>query len=284
MNGGTQGALGVAAAQLILGTLGVCVVESGADNLSVAFYRCLFAAAALGLYVALQRGLSAARRPPLNQLGPAIASGLLMVGNWLLFFEAIRGAGVALATIAFHVQPFFALLLGAAIFRERLRAATLAWITLALAGLALSAGLGEGATALDRAQGYGVACALGGALLYSLVLIMARSLTRVSAPQLTLIQCLCGVFLLAFVAPLTPADLTAGQWGWLALIGLLHTGGVYVLLYAALPKLPTALAAVLLFLYPASAIAVDSLIYGRAIGLVQFLGFGLILLASLGVT
>lgn len=284
MDGRTQGALGVAAAQLILGTLGVCVVESGADSLSIAFYRCAFASAALGLYAALRGELSPARRPPLAQLGPAILTGLLMVGNWLLFFEAIRWAGVALATIAFHVQPFFALLLSAAIFRERLRAATLAWIALALAGLSLSAGLGEGEFTLDRSQALGVACALGGALLYSLVLLAAKGLNRVSAPQLTLIQCLCGAVLLVFAAPLSPADLTGPQWGWLALIGLLHTGGVYGLLYAALPKLSTALAAVLLFLYPASAICVDALVYGRAIGPSQSLGFGLILLASLGVS
>ena len=284
MNLRIQGALGVAAAQLILGTLGVCVVESGADSLSVAFYRCVFAAGALGLYAAIQGELSRLRRPPLKQLGPAILSGLLMVGNWLLFFEAIQRAGIALATIAFHVQPFFALLLGAAIFRERLRAASFAWIALALAGLTLSAGFGDADFTLDRSQLIGVACALSGAVLYSLVLITAKGLTRVSAPQLTLIQCLCGVLLLAFAAPLPPADLTGPQWGWLAVIGLLHTGGVYVLLYAALPKLPTALAAVLLFLYPASAICVDALIYGRAIGPSQYLGFGFILLASLGVT
>ncbi|MGO4319861.1 EamA family transporter, partial [Agrobacterium sp. MCAB5] len=67
-------------------------------------------------------------------------------------------------------------------------------------------------------------------------------------------------------------------------IGVVHTGGVYMLLYNALPKLSTPLAAVLLFFYPATAIVVDAIVYGHRLGLAQYGGVGCILIASLGVT
>lgn len=59
---------------------------------------------------------------------------------------------------------------------------------------------------------------------------------------------------------------------------------MYVLMYAAYAKLPTAKIAVLAFTYPAVAMGVDWAVYGHHIGLVQALGVPLIVLASLKVT
>ncbi len=90
--------------------------------------------------------------------------------------------------------------------------------------------------------------------------------------------------MLAAFSPAGPLTLSADQWGWLAIIGLVHTGGVYVVLYKALPKLTTPVIAVLLFLYPASAVLVDALAYGHLISALQLAGLGLIILSSLAVT
>ena len=76
----------------------------------------------------------------------------------------------------------------------------------------------------------------------------------------------------------------AAQWGWLAGIGLVHTGLVYALVYGAVPRLATPVIAVLTFLYPASAVAVDAAVYGRLVAPAQIAGIGLIVLAGLGVT
>jgi drug/metabolite transporter (DMT)-like permease len=56
-----------------------------------------------------------------------------------------------------------------------------------------------------------------------------------------------------------------------------------VLIYGALPKLSTPVIAVLLFVYPLTAIVVDALVYGRALSLLQLAGMVLIVVASLGV-
>ena len=66
-------------------------------------------------------------------------------------------------------------------------------------------------------------------------------------------------------------------------MGVLHTGLSYVLIYGALPMLTTPVIAVLLFVYPLTAIAVDAIVYGRALSVPQLAGMALIVAASLGV-
>jgi drug/metabolite transporter (DMT)-like permease len=58
---------------------------------------------------------------------------------------------------------------------------------------------------------------------------------------------------------------------------------MYIFLYSALQKLPTPVIAVLSFTYPAVAILVDYLAYGRDLSPHQWSGIGLILLGSAGV-
>jgi drug/metabolite transporter (DMT)-like permease len=80
------------------------------------------------------------------------------------------------------------------------------------------------------------------------------------------------------------AQLTTAMVLWLTGLGIIHTGLMYVLMYAASAKLPTAKIAVLAFVYPAVAMAMDWAVYGHRIGLVQALGVPLIVTASLRVT
>ncbi|EDP63291.1 Putative 10 TMS drug/metabolite exporter, DME family, DMT super family protein [alpha proteobacterium BAL199] len=273
----------LAVGNLLLGTLGVFVVESGQDAVSIVFYRCLIGALALGLYGRWAGWLSL-RAASRGTLLLAVLTGVLMTGNWVLFTAALGRIGIALATIVFHVQPFLVLLIGAIAFGERLTASRLAWVGLAFAGLVAAIGPEALLHGVDGVYLIGIGCALGGAFLYAWVTLLARRVTGVRSPMLTLIQCLVGVPLLALLDPVSPMVLSGTQWGWLAGIGLIHTGLVYVLIYGALPGLATPVIAVLTFLYPASAVLVDAAVYGRLIDLGQALGLTLIVLASLGVT
>lgn len=280
----TQGIIGVSAAQILLGTIGLCVLESGADSVSVAFYRCVIGGFVLAFYCLWRGDLNGLLRLPPKTILLALVSGFFMTGNWVLFFEGIQRTGIAVATILFHIQPFLVVILGAFFFRERLRGVTFAWIALALAGLTMTTGLTGAEFTGDTSYLIGIACTLVAAFLYSLVTLIAKSLTGITAPQLTFLQCLCGTLLLVIVVPLGPQDVSLTQWGWLAIIGIVHTGGVYVMLYNALPKLATPVIAVLLFFYPASALVVDALAYGHIMGVIQIAGLACILIASLGVT
>lgn len=280
----TQGIIGITSAQAILGTLGVCVIESGIDSVSVVFYRCAIGAVLMALFCYWRGDLWGIQKLPTKTILLAFLSGMLMVTNWILFFEGIQRTSITTATIVFHVQPFFVVILGAMIFREQLRGVTFVWILIAFAGLAMATGISLNGAETSTSAMIGIACTLFAALVYAMVTIIAKSLTDMKSHQLTLIQCLFGSVILSVVLPQGPGEIVLEQWGWLIVIGAVHTGVVYILLYSALPKLSTPIVAVLLFVYPASAVIVDALVYQHTIGLAQSIGLALIIISSLGVT
>lgn len=284
MKPATQGMLGVAVAQIVFGTIGLCVLESGADSVSAVFYRAATGGLLLTLLGFFNGDLRGLMRLPRRMLVLAVASGVLMAANWVLFFEGIARNGISLTTVLFYVEPFFVVVMGALVFRERLSAATFLWIGLALVGLVLVTGLDTANLASNASYLIGIACTLAAAFLYALVTIIARGLVAVKPSQLTLVQCLCGVVALSWVVPLGPKELSAGQWGWLGMVGVVHTVGALALLYNALPKLALPVIAILLFLEPVSAVIVDAMAYGHLIGPNQIAGFAFVALSGLGVT
>lgn len=285
-------ALRLASAQGMLGTMGICLVQSHLDPLSLAFYRCLIGVVVMGT-VCLSQRLMAGRgqtgtgsRPaaPRRSLALALASGALITANWLLFFIALSRTSIAVSTIAFHVQPFFVVLLGALVLGEALTVDRLGWVVLGFAGLVAAVGITGSTAPLSPAYLIGLGADVAAALCFAGVTLIAKEIKGLRAPELTLIQCCTGTLVLACLGPQSPFSLAAGQWGWLLVLGVVHTGVVYVLIYSALPKLETPVIAALQFVYPASAVLVDALVYRHLISLMQMAGFALIFLAGLGVT
>src|SRR5690606_6931189 len=90
-----------------------------------------------------------------------------------------------------------------------------------------------------------------------------------------------GVLLLA---PFAQVSALPGQppvaWFTLLALGVVHTGLMYVLLYGAIQKLPTAITGALSFIYPVVAILVDWLAFGHSLEWMQWLGVAVILLAA----
>lgn len=271
------------AAGLLLGTLGIFVAEAGLDSLSATFYRCVLGAVVLALYCAW---MGVAFTPPSGWRASALAisSGVLMAGNWVFFFEALSRTGIAVATLAFHVQPILVLLLAAGFLGERFTKRDAGWVSAAFLGLVLTLAEKAAEPAFDTAFSLGIAAALFAALLYAGVTLIARALGDTPPAQLTLIQCVVGAALLAGFGPVAPGAIGLEQWAWLAGMGAIHTGLVYILLYGALPILPTGTIGVLLFVYPASAVGFDFLVYGRTLSGLQGAGLALVLAASWGVT
>ncbi|MGW2528527.1 DMT family transporter [Streptomyces sp. NPDC001595] len=278
----TRGAVELTAAMVLSGTLGVFVVESGQSSFNVVFFRCVFGALALAAYCLLRgflRGHGFTRRT----FALAALGGVCIVFNWVLLFSAYTTTSISVATVVYHTQPFYVVLLGLLLFKERLDRHQAAWILLAFAGVLLVADLSAGGGAEGGAYLLGVGQALLAALLYAFATVIAKHLTGVRPELTALIQASVGIPLLL---PFTALGRTAGlgaDWGWLAGLGVIHTCLLYILLYASYQKLPTARIAVLSFVYPAVAILVDLTVYGHHITLLQALGVPLIAAAGLGV-
>ncbi|MFD9035985.1 DMT family transporter [Streptomyces sp. NPDC059567] len=279
MRNETRGTLELTLAMVLSGTLGIFVVESGASPFDVVFFRCLFGAAALGAY-SLARGYLTGHGFTPKKLGLAVLGGVFIVFNWVFLFEAYEAASISFATVVYHTQPFFLVVFGAVLFRERITAAKFGWLGVAFVGLVLVSGIRPG----DTASLKGLGLALAAAVLYALSTIVTKRITGVRPHLIALVQVLAGIPLLLPFADFGAASRLGAGWGWLAGLGLLHTGLMYVLMYAAYQKLPTAKIAVLAFTYPAVAMFADWAVYGHHIGLVQALGVPLIVLAGLKVT
>ncbi len=279
-----KGTVELTAAMVLSGTLGIFVVESGASPFNVVFFRVLFGALALGAY-ALVRGYFRGHGLTPRKLGLAALGGLFIVFNWVFLFQSFENTSISVATVVYHTQPFYVVLLGALFLRERLTAAKAGWIALAFAGLVLVSGVTPADfTGGDGTYLLGVGQALLAALLYGLSTIVTKRITGVRPHLIALVQVVVGIPLLLPFADFGAMRGTGADWGWLVGLGLIHTGLMYVLMYSAYAKLPTAKIAVLAFAYPAVAMVADWAVYGHHIGLVQALGVPLIVTASLKVT
>jgi drug/metabolite transporter (DMT)-like permease len=294
MTSQNRGTAQLTTAMVLSGTLGVFVVESGASPFNVVFFRVLFGALALGAYVTARGWLRDHGFTP-RTLALAALGGVFIVFNWVFLFESFENTSISVATVVYHTQPFYVVLLGALLFRERLTAARVGWIALAFAGLVLVSGVTPADfTGGDGTYVLGVGQALLAALLYGLSTLVTMGvpprveqrgrITGVRPHLIALVQVLVGIPLLLPFADFAAMSGTGADWGWLVGLGIVHTGLMYVLMYAAYAQLPTAKIAVLAFVYPAVAMLVDWAVYGHHIGLVQTLGVPLIVLASLRVT
>ncbi|ANP48753.1 drug/metabolite transporter (DMT)-like permease [Streptomyces griseochromogenes] len=278
-----KGTAQLTTAMMLSGTLGVFVVESGAPPFDVVFFRVLFGALALGGYVVARGWLRDHGFTP-RTLALAVLGGVLIVFNWVLLFQSYENTSISVATVVYHTQPFYVVLLGALLFRERLTAARVGWIAVAFAGLILVSGVTPADFTGGGAYLTGIGQALLAALLYGLSTLVTKRITGVRPHLIALVQVLVGIPLLLPFADFGAMRGTGWDWGWLAGLGLLHTGVMYVLMYAAYAQLPTSKIAVLAFVYPAVAMVMDWAVYGHHIGPVQALGVPLIVTASLKVT
>lgn len=129
----------------------------------------------------------------------------------------------------------------------------------------------------------GVALSLGAAFLYAISSIVTKHLKGTPPHLLALLQAGLGVLLLAPFAHFGTLPATAGQWLDLVVLGVVNTGLMYVLLYGAIQKLPTAMTGALSFVYPVVAIVVDHFAFGQTLAWTQVVGALLILLAAAGV-
>lgn len=271
----------LAIAMAIIGTVGAFATETRLDPVTIVFWRCVFGMVFLAAWCFL-RGYLPDRTLSWPRLGRAALGGICMVLSWVSFFAGFRMTSIATTTIIYHIQPFFVVLIGATLLKERITVDQIVWMLGAFLGVVLASGL-VGATApVSTLWILGIVMSLGAAMLYAAATILAKGLGE-QRPEITVLcQTIVGIVMLApFANWAEPVPLAS--WGWLASIGILHTGIAYILIYSAYPRLSTPVIGVLTFIYPIVAIIVDWAIYGHPLGMAQAAGMLLIACGTLGV-
>lgn len=267
--------------EVLIGSVGVFVHESGQDPVTAVFYRCLFGALFLiawGLARGHLRGLWQDRA----LLRGAVISGVLLVLNWVALFAGMARSSIGVATMVYHFFPFVMLILAALLLGERTRPADWGWTALAFVGVIGSA---DPLRLLRQADvGYlsGIGLTLLAALLCGASLLMSRSVGRQRPFAVVTVQCCVGTLMLGAFA--SPAALHPGpHWFWLVGLGVIHSGIVYVLFYSSYRHLPVATIAVVAFVYPLVTLVLDYAFYGHRLDAVQLAGLILIVVGTLGV-
>ncbi|MBV8680709.1 MAG: DMT family transporter [Aquitalea sp.] len=274
-----QGSLNMILAGMLLGTLGIFVTEAHQPPLLTVLLRCLFGGLSLLVWGAW-RGQLAELRLGGRSLLAVLLAGLLMVSNWGLFFAAIPLTSIGLATVLFHLQPFWVMLYGVLLLREKLSHRHLLAALIALLGLGLACGMASlSLTTLSASFLSGVLMCIVGSLAYAGLPIIAKSQPHISSYAFAWWQCAVGVVLTLWWPLYNDWPATAASWAWLAGLGSLHTGLAYALLYSGMSRLPTSRIAVLQFVYPVMAILVDWLVYGHTLDGWQSVGILLMGLA-----
>ncbi|HCI6431004.1 TPA: DMT family transporter [Klebsiella quasipneumoniae subsp. similipneumoniae] len=273
----TRGVWQMSLAMIISGSIGAFVLLSGLPVIDVVFWRCLIGALTLLLFIVLSR--QPFSRLTRFTLALAVLGGITLVINWLLLFAAYSRISIGMATVVYNTQPFMLVLMGM-VLGERVSAVKWGWLLLAFGGVVILLS-SELAPAHGESLATGVLLALGAAFFYALTAIIARKLHPLPAQHIAFIQVLVGVVMLLPLVQM-PEFSASFPWRYLLILGVVHTGIMYQLLYSAIQKLPTPITGSLSFIYPLVAMGVDYLVFRHALTPVQLIGGMLILFAAAG--
>lgn len=288
MNSSTSGNSGkwqMVVAMSLSGTIGMFVLASGQPAMTVVLLRCLIGGLSLLALLYWQGGWQNLNA---NQVKWLLLGAAALIINWLCLFSAYRLSSISIATVVYHVQPFFLLILLAMTQRDGQIWRKLPFLLLAFAGVVFSSGLDIQHDFLRSADGHfshalaGAGLALLAALLYAFATLATRKLQGIAPAQIAGLQLLTGALVLAPMADLSGWSWLWQSWGSLLLLGFVHTGLMYKLMYDAFQKLPAASIATLSFIYPLVALLVDVLFFATILSTWQLLGMFMILLAVLG--
>lgn len=273
-------AIQLAVALAVSASVGAFAHESGVDPLSIVFWRCLFGALFLGAWSLTFGYLSPAAMDKGNVL-KAILAGAFLALCWVCLFTGFRLTSIATATLVFQSYPFLLVLGGVIVWRDKVSLQEFLWMALAFTGVGFASGA-FGAAHLEGSNwALGTVLTLISAAAYVVTTMITRAI-RGQRPEVTMMmQALTGAALLSVLADFHQT-ISPASWGWLAGMGVIHSGLVMVAMYATFPLLPTRTIAIMNFVYPAVVILIDWLAYDRLLAPSQFAGLFLITLATLG--
>jgi drug/metabolite transporter (DMT)-like permease len=215
----------------------------------------------------------------------AFVSGLLLAGDVALWHTSIRLVGAGLSTVVANTQVLWVGLTAWIMFGERPTRTAFVVVPIVLVGVALIGGVGS-SNAYGDNPALGAGLALIASFFYASFLLLFRA-ANVEKGQTAgpLLDVSIGITV-AFLAGgwLDPGFSLVPEWpahGWLIALSLLvHTGG-WLLIAAALPRLPALETSVMLLLQPAGTILWAGIIFNERLARNQWIGVGLVLIGIL---
>ena len=264
------------AGALTIAFSGLLVRLAEVSPTTAAFFRCLYALPALALLAWLERRRLGPRPPRRLAIW---AAGLLFAADLIFWHYAIADVGAGLATVLGNLQVVLVAFVAWAVLSERPEARVIAAVPVVLCGVVLISGvLEDGAYGADPARGvlFGVLTSLA----YAGFILLLRS-ANVGRPAGPLFEATAVSAAACLVAGelIGTLDLLPG-WpaqGWLVLLALSSQVLGWMLISVSLPRLPAALASVLLLAQPVAAVLLAAVLLGEDPSPVQIAGVAVVL-------
>lgn len=206
-----------------------------------------------------------------------MASGAALGFNWIFLFEAYEYTTVAVATLCYYMAPVFVIILSPIVLKEKLSIVNIICTVCAVIGAVFISGVaGEGGTDIR-----GIAFGLVAAVLYCSIVLLNKKIKGLSSIETTFTQlAVSAVVMLIFVSVkenVTTLEFTLKNVLILLVLGVVHTGIVYLLFFSAVGKLPSQTSSVLSYVDPITAIVLSSVFLNQKMNNLQIVGTFLIL-------
>ena len=270
----------MAAAMLVFGTIGLFVKNIGFPSSFISFARALTGSIFIALFM-LVSGHGLDKKSVLKNLKLLIPSGIAMAFNWICLFEAYRFTGVAVGTLCYYMAPVIVVVLSPVFLKEKLTAINITSVLAAVVGAVLISGVVSGSAKSAK----GILLGLAAAALYSTVVMINKFVKNLSPIETTFVQLLtAAVTMIPYI--LLTEDVTTFVFDrrsviFTLIVGVFHTGIVYMIYFSSVQKIPAQTTAVFSYIDPVTAIILSAVVLGERLDAVQLIGTFLILAATL---
>lgn len=280
---GLAAAIGGGALWGTIGIFNTKLFAYGLDPVTIVTIRVAFATIVFGLIIlAADRRLFIVSRRDLPLL--AVAGVLSVAAFSVLYATAVQQSSVATAVVLQFMAPVYVVFIGAVVFRERITAAKVIALVLALTGAVLSVGGFRSGALLITPRGLTAGIAAG--VTYALYSLFGKAAAQRHNAWTVLFYTFLFGGLAMFVVwlPTHPGGVTMPLRGWLLELGLavLPTVTGYWLYNYGLHYIEAGRAALACTSEPVSGIILAALLLGERPSVSQILG-GLAILAAVAV-
>lgn len=239
------------------GTIGVFVRHIPLASGELALYRAVIAAAAL-LFWQLCTRQSIRFSEIKKELPLLFFSGAAIGINWILFFEAYRYTTVAMATLSYYFAPVIVTVASPFLFGEKLTPKQVFCFIMSTLGLVLVIGVSGGGGSHDL---LGILFGLGAAVFYASVVLLNKSIKKISGINRTFLQFIAAILVLAPYVYMT-GGIHLGSLNMtgavnLLVVGIFHTGICYCMYFSSLRYLKGQEASILSYIDPVVAVIVS---------------------------
>lgn len=248
------------------------------------FFRCLLALPLLiPLAIRERRRVRGSRPHPRGWRGPAILliGGALLGVDMTLWAESVYAVGAGVSTVLVNVQVVILPLLAFLALGERVRGSFVAAVPVMLVGVALAGGLVGGGAASGPDPVRGTVTGLLAAFAYAGYLLFVRLGAAPGERFMPVAVATVGATISSFTLGSwwQGVDLTP-SWaalGWLITLAVVSQVIGWVLIAAALPRLPSSTGASILLLQPVGAVLLGIVLLAERPSLLQLLGCAVVI-------